>query len=83
MRGIVLGWFDSQQVFPEEILPSPIPVSPTIPMSAPRDEHEFEILVFPDQGVDQPVGRFGRNVPVQFAHDQHELAFQAMGIVDI
>ena len=83
MRGIVLRRFDSQQVFPEEILPSSIPVATTIPMSATRDEHELEILVFPDQGVHQPVGRFGRNVPVKFAPDQHELALQAVGIVDV
>ena len=80
---VVVGRLDSKQVFPEEILPSTVPVATSVPMSSPGDEHELEILRLPHERIDQAIGGFRWDVLVQFPHDQHELSLQAMGVVDI
>ena len=74
-RPVVIGWVDSQKVFLEEIFPASVAVAPSIPMSATGDEDELESLLFLDQRIDQPISRFGWDVPVQFAHDQHQFSF--------
>ena len=74
-RPVVIGWIDSQKVFLEEILPASVAVAPSIPMPAAGNEDELESLLFLDQRIDQPISRFGWDVPVQFAHDQHQFSF--------
>ena len=47
------------------------------------DEDELEVLVGLDEGVDDLVGGGGIDVVVLFADEEHELALEVLGVLDV
>src|SRR6266568_365561 len=80
---ISIGWFDSEQMAHEEIPEPPLAVGAARAVAAVRNYKQVEILVGPDEGIDETIGAFRWDVLVQFTDDQHQMALEFAGILDV
>ena len=80
---IVIGRLDAVQVPHEEILHPPDAVRPAVGMVHTGDDEQVEILAGLDERIDEAERRFRRDIVVQFADDQQQLALQFGGVGDV
>ena len=82
-RGVAIRRLGSQQVADEEILHPPEAVGAPHAVIGIGHDHQLEVLPGANEGVGQSKCGFRRHVGVHLADDQHQLAAQPVGVVDV
>ena len=82
-RVVVIRRLDAKEVLAEEVYALAMTMMPPASVAPVGNNDEFEVLVGTDEGIGEAHGGLGRDVAIQFSHDEEESALQSVSVVDI